>query len=177
MDNREQSGFYTLKGYQLQQNGPVTEAMEDYLEMICRRAKKDGVVRISALARELHVRPSSSSKMVAQLRELGYVQFEKYGLIRPTAAGWALGDYLLERHRTLQTFFCLVNGTSDELKLVEQLEHYIDRRTLENLRALLPLLRHWRASPSPKETWQETEQGEVTQQGATAQAPQPPETT
>ena len=149
MDKGELSGFYTLKGYQLQQNGTVTEAMEDYLEMICRRAKKEQVVRVSALAQELHVRPSSSSKMAAQLKEQGYVQFEKYGLIKPTDKGWALGEYLLERHRILQEFFCLVNDTQDELKLVEQLEHYIDRRTLQNLRQLLPTLRQLKGGFPP----------------------------
>lgn len=35
LDN-ESREFYTLKGYRLQNGGDITEAMEDYLEMICR---------------------------------------------------------------------------------------------------------------------------------------------
>ena len=88
----------------------------------------------------LNVRPSSASKMVYQLRELGLVSFEKYGLIRPTEEGAALGDYLLHRHDQLHRFFCWVNGTTDELEQVEQVEHYINETTLRNLAALMDRL-------------------------------------
>ncbi len=33
---KETDGFYTLKGYSLQEKGEMTNAMEDYLEMISR---------------------------------------------------------------------------------------------------------------------------------------------
>ena len=133
-------GFYTQKGYQRKNHPAVTGAMEDYLEMICRQARTEGVVRMGALAAGLNVRPSSASKMVQQLRELGLVEFERYGLIRPSAEGRRLGDFLLHRHEVLHRFFCLVNGTADELELVEQVEHYLDEATVGTLERLLPLL-------------------------------------
>lgn len=129
--------FYTQKGYQLRSNQAVTGAMEDYLEMICRQARAEGYARINFLAHRLNVRPSSASKMVYQLRDLGLVAFEKYGLIRPTEAGEALGAYLLYRHDLLHRFFCWVNGTDNELEQVEQMEHYINEKTLKNLAALM----------------------------------------
>lgn len=79
--------FYTLKGYQLQNGGDITESMEDYLEMICRHIQENGYIRINFLAEQLHVRPSSASKMVGKLREMDLVTFEKYGLIVPTGKG------------------------------------------------------------------------------------------
>ena len=118
----EEPDFYTQKGYQMRSGKPVTSAMEDFL------------------AHRLNVRPSSASKMVYQLRELGLVSFEKYGLIRPTEEGAALGDYLLHRHDQLHRFFCWVNGTTDELEQVEQVEHYINETTLRNLAALMDRL-------------------------------------
>ena len=133
----EEPDFYTQKGYQMRSDKPVTSAMEDYLEMICRQARMEGYARINFLAHRLNVRPSSASKMVYQLRELGLVSFEKYGLIRPTSAGTELGAYLLYRHDLLHRFFCWVNGTTDELEQVEQVEHYIRKETLHNLEQLM----------------------------------------
>lgn len=128
----ENDGFYTQKGYEMRRQG-LTGAMEDYLEMICRQANSDGYVRINFLAGRLNVRPSSASKMVYQLRELGLVAFEKYGLIQPTEEGRRIGDYLLYRHNVLHRFFCLINHSDDELEQVEQVEHYLDERTIRNL--------------------------------------------
>lgn len=140
MADQEDLGFYTQKGYQMRSHQQITGAMEDYLEMICRQAKAEGYVRINFLANLLNVRPSSASKMVYQLRDLGLVSFEKYGLIEPTAPGWTLGNYLLYRHDVLHRFFCLVNRSADELEQVEQVEHYVNEKTVHNLEHLLERL-------------------------------------
>ena len=137
MSREENPDFYTQKGYQLRNHTEMTGAMEDYLEMICRQSLSDGYVRINFLAGRLNVRPSSASKMVYQLRDLGYVAFEKYGLIQPTEKGWTLGRYLLYRHDVLHRFFCMVNGSEDELEQVEQVEHYLNEETVRNLETLM----------------------------------------
>ena len=59
--------FYTLKGYQINEAGELTTAMEDYLEMICRIAEGEGGVRVGTLSQKLHVKPSSATKMLQQL--------------------------------------------------------------------------------------------------------------
>lgn len=133
----DEGDFYTQKGYARRSSTPVTSAMEDYLEMICRQSRAEGYARINFLAHRLNVRPSSASKMVYQLRDLGLVSFEKYGLIRPTGEGEALGGYLLHRHDVLHRFFCWLNGTDDELEQVEQVEHYVNENTVENLERLM----------------------------------------
>ena len=132
-DSRE---FYTLKGYRLQNGGDITEAMEDYLEMICRHIQENGYIRIHFLAEQLHVRPSSASKMVGKLREMGLVEFEKYGLIIPTERGMAVGRYLLWRHDVLHRFFRLLNHSDCQLEQVEKVEHFMSRETMENLEKL-----------------------------------------
>ena len=140
MSQTEQADFYTQKGYQMRKQQQMTGAMEDYLEMICRQARAEGYVRINFLAGRLNVRPSSASEMVYQLREQGLVTFEKYGLIQPTQRGWEIGRYLLYRHDVLHRFFCLVNGSTDELEQVEQVEHYLNESTVHNLDILLSRL-------------------------------------
>lgn len=122
--------YYTLKGYSLLENSQITTAMEDYLEMLCRLEKDSQPLRINSIAELLHVRPSSASKMIGNLKEQGLVNFEKYGIIMLTEKGRQLGEYYLFRHETLQRFFCYINHSENELEQVEKVEHFIDRRTL-----------------------------------------------
>ncbi|WP_138294770.1 MULTISPECIES: iron dependent repressor, metal binding and dimerization domain protein [unclassified Clostridium] len=140
MAHAENEDFRTLKGYDLNSPHKVTYAMEDYLEMICRYTREDGYARISTLSQTLHVKPSSSSKMVQNLKDCGLVDYEKYGIIKLTQEGTKLGEYLLYRHETLNRFFCLLNHSQGELELTEQIEHYITRDTLQNIEKLNALL-------------------------------------
>ena len=135
------SGFYTLKGYSLNENEKLTPSMEDYLEMICRILQKNEVVRIRELAENLHVKPSSASKMVNNLKEAGYIEFKKYGYIAITQKGLETGNYLLHRHRVLHDFLCLLNHTKDELEQVEKIEHFINKITIDNLERLTEWMR------------------------------------
>lgn len=135
------SGFYTLKGYSLNENEKLTSSMEEYLEMICRILQKNEVVRIRELAENLHVKPSSASKMVNNLKEAGYIEFKKYGYIAITQKGLETGNYLLHRHRVLHDFLCLLNHTKDELEQVEKIEHFINKITIDNLERLTEWMR------------------------------------
>ena len=130
------SGFHTLKGYELLEDNKITKSMEDYLEMICRYAKQEHFVRINFLASRLNVRPSSASNMVYNLKIAGLLSFEKYGVTQPTRKGWELGSYLLYRHDVLNRFFCLLNQSEDELEQVEQIEHFMNKDTVINLEKL-----------------------------------------
>lgn len=132
----DDKGFYTQKGYQLNETNALTASMEDYLEMICRILKNTDVVRINELAERLHVKPSSASKMVSNLKEAGYIDFQKYGYIVATKNGIEVGKYLLYRHDVLHNFLCMLNNTDNELDQVEKIEHFINESTLKNLEKL-----------------------------------------
>lgn len=134
-------GFFTQRGYNRMDQGEISHAMEDYLEMICRHVRSGGYIRVNQLAGLLNVTPPSASKMVAKLRESGMVESEPYGIIRLTEKGLETGDYLLRRHDVLNRLFRSVNGTEEELELVERIEHYFDRRTVENIEGLLQKLK------------------------------------
>ena len=130
------SEYRTISGYTRQEANPLTHTMEDYLEMICRLSAKSSIVRVSTLAAELHVRPSSASKMAAHLAETGYILFARYGYIRLAEKGQETGRYLLYRHEVIQRFLCMVNHSTDELRQTEKIEHFLDFRTVRNLAAL-----------------------------------------
>ena len=140
MGNRlmnEKSEFYTLKGYRLQQSNSITEAMEDYLEMIFRISGGKEKIRIKDLSDRLNVKPSSASKMVRRLSELKLVIFEKYGMIMLTESGYNLGKFFLWRHNVLVSFFKWLNGNQYCLGQVEKIEHFIDLNTLSNMEKFL----------------------------------------
>ena len=134
MDKKEE--FYTLKGYELAEGSEITSSMEDYLEMICRLLKTEEYVRISVLAEKLNVKPSSASKMVNNLKMLGLVTFEKYGYIKLTEKGAVIGEYLLYRHEVINEFLCLVNNSESELEQVEKIEHFLNKKTIDNLKKI-----------------------------------------
>lgn len=125
--------YYTLKGYSLLNDSQITTAMEDYLEMLCRLNQKTDILRISQVAKALHVKPSSASKMISNLKEQDLVKFKKYGNITLTDKGRELGEYFLFRHETLHRFFCFLNQSDNELEQVEKVEHFIDRRTIYHI--------------------------------------------
>lgn len=135
MDNKY--NFYTFKGYQLIDNALITSSMEDYLEMICRILKTKDYVRVNELASNLHVKPSSASKMVNNLKLHGLVTFEKYGYIVPSDKGKAIGEYLLYRHDVLNELLCLINQTENEVEQVEKIEHFFNKSTIDNIKNYL----------------------------------------
>lgn len=127
--------FYTLKGYSsMRETESLTAAMEDYLEMIYRLYLSNESVRIKRLAEILHVKPSSASKMANILKDAEYIEFEKYGMITLTEKGRIMGGYLLYRHDLLNEFFCRINHSENELTLVEKIEHFIDKTTIDNIK-------------------------------------------
>lgn len=130
----KKSEFYTLKGYQLQKKQRITEAMEDYLEMLTRLTIKNKEIRIKEIAIKLNVKPSSVSKMMNRLKELNFVSFEKYKTVFLTDEGYNLGKYFLDRHNTLVIFFKKLNKEDYNLKQVEMIEHFIDYKTIQNMK-------------------------------------------
>lgn len=130
----EKSEFYTLTGYKLKNHYPLTEAMEDYLEMIYRNKDSITVKKLSTL---LNVKPSSVSKMATKLKNLGYLANETYGKIMLTENGKEIGSYLLWRHQTLENLLRYINHQDFCLEQVERIEHFVDDITLQNIEAFL----------------------------------------
>ena len=128
--------FFTMKGYRRRGSTDLTDAMEDYLEMIARMERSGDRIRVRALSDGLNVRPSSVSKMLGHLQENGYLTTEPYGDICLTDKGRAEGSYLLYRHEVILRFLCTLNGTDSELEQTEQIEHFLNQPTVRNLERL-----------------------------------------
>lgn len=140
----EENKFYTVRGYQLldQQRNGLTPSLEDYLEMIYRNILSAGYVRVNMLAQELNVKPSSVSKMIMKLAEQGYIDYEKYGVIKLTKRGQEMGKYLLWRHNVINRFFSLLSEMDQEKNFeeVELVEHILGQETVRSIERLLGIL-------------------------------------
>lgn len=135
--------FHTARDYQRLGVSGLTPSLEDYLEMIARNLRSSGYVRVSQLAQELNVKPSSVSKMIIKLAELGLLDYEKYGVIKLTEKGRKAGSYLLWRHDVIRSFFSLLE-LPDEKKAfeeVELVEHILSEETVLSLERLIQRLK------------------------------------
>ena len=138
MDSRFEEDFRTVRGYQLlnQQDGRLTPALEDYLEMAYRLCQQYSYARVNKLSELLHVRPSSASKMISKLASLGYLEYDRYEIILLTEQGQKTGAYLLKRHDTVESFLKLI-GCQNPLEETELIEHSLSASTMLALRDLL----------------------------------------
>jgi Mn-dependent DtxR family transcriptional regulator len=124
-----------VRGYQLleQKKNTLTPAMEDYLEMIYRASQKDGYIRITSLSALLNVRAPSATKMVQKLSQLELLHYKKYGIIFLTESGEEIGQFLLERHNSVEKFLQFLGVGENLLVETELIEHNISLHTLQLL--------------------------------------------
>ncbi|OPZ74387.1 MAG: Transcriptional regulator MntR [Firmicutes bacterium ADurb.Bin456] len=134
--------FYTVRGYDLlSQDDTITSSMEDYLEMAYRLSRDKGFTRMGDLAGALNVQPSSASKMVRRLAEMGYLKYERYGVIQFTPRGRELGNYLLQRHEIIEEFLMLIGVKEGILEETEKIEHNIREETVIRIKSLVEFIR------------------------------------
>ena len=140
------SDFRTVRGYQMENalENKFTAAMEDYLEMVFRLCKEDGYTRVGRLADQLQVNPSSASKMVSKLTQMGYLRLDRNDSILLTDQGMSTGQYLLMRHDTVERFLSFLK-VSSPLREAEMLEHAIEPETTKKLQNLLEFLSEYEA--------------------------------
>ena len=110
----------------------VTPSQEDYIEMIYRISKNNGYVRIYELSKMLNVKPSSVTKMVQKLSDLGYLKYQKYGVIVLEDKGLDLGMKLLNRHNAVENLLRILKVDENNiLSETEKIEHTISEETLD----------------------------------------------
>jgi len=72
--------------------------------------------------------------------EMGYLQFEKYGVIELSKKGREHGQYLLTRHETLERFLSIIGVKEQLLEETEKIEHYISPETIEKIMLLVAFM-------------------------------------
>ena len=120
----------------------ATPSMEDYLEKIYELIKGKGYARVSDIAMELNLQPSSVTKMVQKLAEAGYIHYERYRGLVLTPAGESLGEEMQERHAMLAEFLRTIGVPEEAVQIdVEGIEHHVSPSTVRCLQDLTSFLR------------------------------------
>ncbi len=123
--------FYTFNEYMRKEDNTLTASMEDYLEMIYRLSQNTGFTRIHTLSQALNIQPSSATKMVQHLAQLGFVKYEKYGYLMLEETGKELGAWFLKRHTIIEEFMRMVGaGDTKILEETEKTEHMLSDETI-----------------------------------------------
>ncbi|AFA48664.1 metal-dependent transcriptional regulator [Acetobacterium woodii] len=120
----------------------LTESIEDYIETIYLESQKHGKgVRITDLALGLNVSKASANDAVRKLKDLGYVEHERYGQIYLTETGTQRAVKVYEKHRIITEY--LVKALNVSLANAEKdacsIEHIISEETFNQMKAYLEL--------------------------------------
>ena len=112
----------------------ATPSMEDYIEQIYILIDEKGYARVSDIAENLNVHPSSVTKMVQKLDHEEYLIYEKYRGLILTAKGKKIGKRLVYRHELLESLLKII-GVKDEniYNDVEGIEHHLSWDSIDRI--------------------------------------------
>lgn len=112
-----------------------TETTEDYVELIADLINANQEARLSDLAQRFGVTHATASKVLARLKEEGYVSSLPYRSIFLTEAGTALAARCKERHQTILDFLMRLGVSREVAEFdAEGIEHHISPETLERFK-------------------------------------------
>jgi Mn-dependent DtxR family transcriptional regulator len=136
------SDFHTFNEYMKKDENTLTASMEDYIEMIY-RLSVNGFTRISELSQALNIQPSSATKMVQRLAEMGYIKYEKYGFLMLEEKGKVIGAWFLKRHILIDEFLNMIGvDKTTVLRETEKIEHTLSDETTNCIDSFVTFLRN-----------------------------------
>lgn len=113
----------------------IQESAENYLETILILQNRNGTVRSIDIANELEFSKPSVSVAMKNLRNNGYIEMDKSGLIRLLPSGRKIAETVYEKHTTLTRF--LTGLGVDPVTAAEdacRIEHVISRESFEAIK-------------------------------------------
>lgn len=113
----------------------IHESAENYLEAILMIQKEKGSVRSIDVAHKLSFSKPSVSRAVSLLRENGYINMGRDGLLELTEEGLSIAESMYERH-TLISRWLMSLGIPEEIALEDacRMEHDISAITFQKLK-------------------------------------------
>ena len=115
-----------------------TPSMEDYIERIYNLIQTKGYARVSDIAEELLVHPSSVTKMVQKLDRESYLDYEKYRGFVLTEKGNKIGKKLVLRHNLLEEFLEIIGVDEENIfDDVEGIEHHLSWNSIDRITDLV----------------------------------------
>lgn len=113
----------------------IYESSENYLEAILSLRERHGIVRSIDIANELHFSKPSVSVAMKKLRESGYIEMDKDGLISLLPAGEEIAKRIYERHKLLTEFFTRL-GVDPQVAAADacKVEHDLSEETFQKIK-------------------------------------------
>jgi Mn-dependent DtxR family transcriptional regulator len=125
----EYGGFHVREGFLM-----PTPSMEDYIEQIYILIEEKGYARVSDIAENLSVHPSSVTKMVQKLDKDEYLVYEKYRGLSLTPKGKKIGKRLVYRHELLEQFLRVIGVEEEHIyRDVEGIEHHLSWESIDRI--------------------------------------------
>ncbi len=113
----------------------IHESAENYLETILVLQQKNGSVRSIDIANELDFSKPSVSVAMKNLRNNGYIEMDKSGLITLLSSGREIAERTYEKHRILSK--CLIALGVDPQVAAEdacRIEHVISNESFQAIK-------------------------------------------
>lgn len=115
-----------------------TPTMEDYIELIYQLIDTKGYARVSDIAEDLEVHPSSVTKMVQKLDKDNFLIYERYRGFVLTDKGKEIGERLVFRHDLLEQFLEVIGVDADKIyDDVEGIEHHLSWNAIDRINDLV----------------------------------------
>ncbi len=132
----------------------LSHILENYIEIIFEEEMNEGAARASSIADKAEVSRSTITSALKNLKDLGYIDYSPYSLIRLTEKGKELGIDLSQRHTIYKDFFSEILKINDKEadEVACALEHVVP---LPVTKRMGQFLLYMRANRENYENWQE----------------------
>lgn len=131
------SGNYQIMivGEQMKDWPPLSENMEDYLEVILELENTKKVARAKDIADRLNIQRGSVTGGLKTLEEKGLINYEPYSFVTLTPKGAEIAGEIKRRHSILKQFFVKVLQVDPQTAEVTacRMEHGIDSAFMDRL--------------------------------------------
>ncbi|MBM3618432.1 MAG: manganese-binding transcriptional regulator MntR [Alphaproteobacteria bacterium] len=112
------------------------ETTEDYVELIADLIDAQQEARLSDLAARLGVSHPTANKVVARLKEEGFIDSQPYRSIFLTEKGQKLAEKCKKRHQIVLDFLIELGVNSETAEFdAEGIEHHLSEETLAIMKA------------------------------------------
>lgn len=134
--------------------GHLTESMEMYLKAIYLIEQRKRAARVTDIARELGVIPSSVSAALRTLAKLELINYTPYDIVTLTPQGLDTAEQIMQKYDALRDFFAKVLGVEESVAESEacQMEHRISEEVFDRL---LNFVHYYEQCPYERIRWDE----------------------
>ncbi|MHA1788492.1 MAG: metal-dependent transcriptional regulator [Candidatus Helarchaeota archaeon] len=119
----------------------ITRNIEDYLEAIYNITQEQGYAQTKEIAENLRVTSPSVSGMLKKLKQLGFINYEKYSPVTLTPKGEQIAKKVQEEHTTIK---CLLELLSVPKNIADEdactIEHNLHKATITQLKKFVAFI-------------------------------------